>query len=188
MNNIILTGPHGAGKTTLLNNLKSLSQFQDWGVCTEITRTLRQQGFAINEKGGEHTQLLVLTAHLQNAYKQQVLMDRSIIDGYVYTTWLYAKKQVSELTYNLACKLFMELIPKYDYIFYIPSEFELTDDGVRSTLKGFHEDIKNLFEETIQAIKTEEVKFPTPVPIYTITGTVEERTEQILNIISKNEQ
>jgi nicotinamide riboside kinase len=58
---------------------------------------------------------------------------------------------------------------RYDYIFYLKPEFDIVDDGTRSTNTQFRDDIVELFDRYIKHIK---------VPIVYLTGTVEERLEK----------
>ena len=64
---------------------------------------------------------------------------------------------------------------RYDYIFYLKPEFDIVDDGTRSTNVQFRDDIVELFDRYIKHIK---------VPVINLTGTVEERLEKFYNTIS----
>ena len=170
-----LTGPHGSGKTTLLNDLKS--QKLDLTFLPEVTRILKDKGFVINEHGSTDTQLLVLATHIQNIlFNKNFIVDRSLIDGYIYTTYLNSIGQVPDWVQLYAKQLCEQYLPLYDYIFYIPAEFNLTLDGTRSGDQAFYSGIKDLFEICIPI-------FSKCTNIITVTGTREQRVHTIMSTI-----
>jgi nicotinamide riboside kinase len=66
---------------------------------------------------------------------------------------------------------------RYDYIFYLKPEFDIVDDGTRSTNTQFRDDIVELFDRYIKHIK---------IPIVYLTGTVEERLEKFYTTIKNH--
>ena len=172
-----LTGPHGSGKTTLLNDLRDKQL--NINFLPEITRVIKDKGFVINEHGTLDTQLLVLSTHIQNLlYNDRFVVDRCLIDGCLYTEHLYQQKQVPEWVAQLGWKLCQEYLNRYDYVFYIPAEWDLPRDGVRSSDLSFYESIKNLFNTYIPV-------FSKQVPIITVTGTREQRVSTIITTIQE---
>ena len=94
------TGAQCTGKTTLLNLLKedlcgnkfkkaSDGVYRDeWNFVPEVTRKVMREGLSINEDGDNLTQLFILKEHLQNhvvASSEKWILDRCILDGYVFT-------------------------------------------------------------------------------------------------------
>ena len=71
--------------------------------------------------------------------------------------------------------LFEQMIHKYDAICYVVPELPLIDDGVRSIDKNFHDQVIQNFEILIEEFQ---------IPVHYISGTVEERKQQVLDIIS----
>jgi nicotinamide riboside kinase len=171
---IALTGPQGTGKTTLLNALAERTEFQHYEFAREITRAIADKGVAINEAGSNKTQLLIMNAHIENTLKENIIMDRCVIDGFVYTQWLYKNGMIDKWVRDYAMNVFEEILEDYDYVFYIGTEFALEDDGVRSINRTFLAEVEDLFEEVLDWYSIEYCK---------LTGTVEERLEQILNTI-----
>ena len=171
---IALTGPQGTGKTTLLNALAQRSEFEHYEFAREITRAIAEKGVAINEAGSNKTQLLIMSAHIENTLKENIIMDRCAIDGFVYTQWLYKNGLIDKWVRDYAMNVFEEIIEDYDYVFYISTEFALEDDGVRSTNRVFLEEVEDLFEEILDWYSIEYVK---------LTGTVEERLNQIIETV-----
>ena len=84
------------------------------------------------------------------------------------------KGKVQEWVLQYADNVFKMLISRYDYIFYLVPEFDIEDDGVRSTDIDFRNEIVELFEKYIKAID---------IPVIKLTGTVEQRLNKIKETI-----
>ena len=171
---IAITGPQGSGKTTLLKALTE--SLKERGVelspLPEITRTVRELGFAINEDGDDETQLMITAAHIQNILaKDNYIVDRCLLDGYVYTAWLNRMGKVSDYIADFSFNLLKRYFTRYDVVFYIPNEFALEDDGIRSIDDGFRQGIANIFENTVDRLQMAGIG----KQVITLTGSVEER-------------
>lgn len=168
---ICITGTHGTGKTTLLNYLKndnSLNNLFDF--TEEITRTMSKKGIKINEDGDDASQIALALAHwdiYQN--HKNLIMDRCLLDVLCYTKYLYEHHKCNRYTLNFVKILFSQV--HYDVIFYIEPEFELENDGVRSTDRSFRDEVQRYFNYYIKELN---------INVVYLKGTVEER----LNIIS----
>lgn len=166
------TGAQSTGKTTLLNLCKE--RHTDFKYVNEITRKLQRKGIIINNTGDNYdeTQLLICEDHLRNIRLQgKYLLDRCIVDGYVYTRYLYEENKVSTNIYNLTYHLFKCYVNKYDKIFYTnPSDVTLVDDGVRSTDEEFRNSIIEIYND----INIEKYS-----NVVILKGTLEERYNQI---------
>jgi hypothetical protein len=138
---ISFTGTGCSGKSTLL---KKCSEYygDKFTYVTEITRPIARKGLPINEDGNDDTQRAIIDAHFQNNKLTDVIMDRCIVDGYVYTQWLFEKQKVNEETYMYAWNTFNEIIDDLDIIFYC-CPLEMEDDGERSVNENFQKDIAN---------------------------------------------
>ena len=172
---IAFTGAQSTGKTTLLKELKrdpDLSLKYDFR--DEITRRMQKKGLSINEGGNDITQLLIMNSHIKNSLIDNVIMDRCALDGLVYTDWMSRKGKVQQWVLQYADNVFKMLIDRYDHIFYLVPEFDIEDDGVRSTDIDFRNEIVQLFEKYIKAID---------IPVIKLTGTVEQRLNKIKETI-----
>lgn len=181
---LALTGAHSTGKTTLLQAIQVLAKSSDAlkGIefLPEITRQIKSQGYDINEQGTVETQLLVLAAHVNNVLLRDFfLVDRAILDGYVYTHFLYKQGRIQKWVDDYALNLLLTLIDKYDALFFLPPEIPLMQDGVRSVSKQFHDEICDLFYVAIGTIK-EKGKGNN---IYAVSGDVDARVAQIKKIL-----
>jgi predicted ATPase len=186
-----ICGPHSSGKTTLLDALKDTIEFETVDFLPEITRTIKEQGYDINEVGTLDTQVLIMAAHMQNLLThKRFIVDRCLIDGLCYTRFLYANPGDRSSKYTRIQDWFMDyceaLVEKYlayyTRIFYIPPELPMVNDGVRSTDSHFHDEIVHLFEETVK-------RFSNMYPglIVPVRGSVEQRVQIVLEEIRKIE-
>ena len=92
---ISFTGTGCSGKSTLLT--KCTEHYGDkFTYVTEVTRPIARMGLPINEDGNDDTQRAIIDAHIENNKLDNVIMDRCIVDGYVYTEWLFNQQKVSD--------------------------------------------------------------------------------------------
>ena len=175
------TGAQSTGKTTLLKTVMSLYP-ERFEYVTEVTRRIQRMGVTINDEAKNYdlTQSLIISDHLLNYMKvhdqsdyniRDILLDRCIVDGYIYTKYFYEQNKVSTKVMNFAEYWFKELTCKYDVIFYTnPADVKLIDDGIRSTNNDFRNRIIELYN-------TEFIdKFDN---ICILKGSVNERLEQM---------
>lgn len=148
---ISFSGAQSTGKTTLLNNCRHNYLFEGCEFVPEVTRLVKRKfGVNINEEGDNITQLCIINQHLENYLNSRgknVIMDRCILDGVVYTEYLFNNNQVDEWVLDYARKMFAELMPKIDKIYYTCPDIPLVDDGERSVNKEFRDDIIKLFDK-----------------------------------------
>jgi len=170
-----ITGAQSVGKTTLLNALRSEPKFKNYMICDEVTREIREMGFDINEAGSDVTQLLIMQKHIVNIFmNENMLTDRTSLDGLVYTTYLSLKHNVSQDTVKKARRIYDKTIDEYDHVFYIRPEFNIVEDGIRSTDLQFRDDIVEIFEGLLSEINR---------PVHVLTGSVRERVEQVMKVV-----
>lgn len=167
---ISFSGAQSTGKTTLLNILKEKNPHIDF--VPEVTRKInRECNLPINENGGDATQALIIAEHLKNFYKRRdndVIMDRCILDGLVYTDYLFRHSKVDNWCLEFAYDTFRRIIKGYDVIFYTdPADVKLEDDGQRSTNNQFRLEIIDRFHIVIGANPD--------MNVITLSGTVDER-------------
>lgn len=177
---IAFTGAQSTGKTTLLDAIKSNQDYRyNYEFIDEITRRMVKKGLKINEAGSNTTQLLIMNEHIKNLLYENVIMDRCALDGIVYTHWLYNQGNIEKWVFEYAYNVFKHYKDRYDYIFYLKPEFKLVDDGVRSTNIQFRDEIVTLFEKYSQEIS---------IPLINLTGTVEERVQEVNKIVNNDKR
>ena len=151
------TGAQSTGKTTLLKKVKTLYPYR-FDYVDEVTRRIKRFGVPINNEAKNYnlTQSLIINDHLVNYTKvfegsddtvRDLLLDRCIVDGYIYTKYFYRHGKVSYKIFEFAEYWYKELTPKYDVIFYTnPGDVKLVDDGERSVDAKFRNEIIDLYE------------------------------------------
>jgi len=175
---IAFTGAQSTGKTTLLEAIKQNEEFRyKYEFIDEITRRMVKKGLKINEAGGNTTQLLIMNEHIKNLLYEDVIMDRCMLDGLVYTDWLHWEGKVKTWVYEYTKNVFDHYINRYDLIFYLKPEFNIVDDGVRSVDIKFRNEIVERFERYVKHVQ---------VPVIILSGTVEQRLEQFYNTINNH--
>lgn len=170
---VSFTGAQSTGKTTLLNKCKEV--YKDYKFVDEVTRYVKKTyDVKINEIGGTETQLYILAEHIKNHLRsdENLILDRCILDGYVYTKYQVLNGKVSEQVLHAFNGVYGLLMDKLDYIFYTdPADVKLVDDGERSVDFRFREDIIAMFEDLI----TYKMSPANREKIVRLSGTVEER-------------
>ena len=116
-----------------------------------------------------------MNEHIVNVFMHDnMITDRTVLDGLVYTTYLYKHARVNQPTLNYATEVFHKVWEEYDHVFYIEPEFEIVDDGVRSTDKRFRDEIADLFETLIEKKK---------LNMHQVRGSVRDRVTAIMNLL-----
>ena len=185
------TGAQCTGKTTLLKHLHKENGDYPFVLIPEVTRLIRREyNMPINEGGDDLTQMLIMTEHVRNVFRDRAdyiirgvhqIFDRCALDGIVYSHYLLDKGKIDRATYDACDLIYKKLINKYDVIFYTSHEdVELVDDGERSVDKIFREDIIGLFDMYMQYNIIE--KGPRVVHL---EGTVKERLKTIKSTLDK---
>jgi nicotinamide riboside kinase len=175
------TGAQCTGKTTLLKHLYKENGDYPFVFIPEVTRLVkREYNMPINESGGDLTQLLIMTEHVRNIFRDRadqlvrglhLIFDRCALDGIVYSHYLLDKGKISRSTFDACELIWKKLKDRYDVIFYTnPDDVKLVDDGERSVDIKFREDIINLFDMYMESHKGE---------IVTLRGSVKERLKSI---------
>ena len=174
---VSFTGAQSTGKTTLLNKCKEV--YRDYKFVDEVTRYVRRTyDVKINEIGGTETQLYILAEHIKNHLRsdENLILDRCILDGYVYTKYQVNQGKVAHSVLEAFNGVYTVLMDKLDYIFYTdPSDVKLVDDGERSVDYRFRDDIIEMFEDLI----TYKMSPKNREKIVRLKGSVEKRMQTI---------
>ena len=169
-----LCGTMSVGKTTLVKALQELSEFKDYKFATERSKYLNDLGIPLNTDSTLKGQTVFLAERCAELMNENIITDRTIFDVMAFT--MNAKSigyQDKEIFEDYA----KEFIRDYDYIFYIsPYGLEIEDNGVRET----DEHYRDLIDFTITTlIKRYGHRCKN---VEKISGSTDERIEQILNI------
>lgn len=175
---ISFSGAQSSGKTTLLNicqrqSCEVLSPFNGFEFVPEVTRLVKHKyNLPINEDGTDITQLCIINQHIENYLKYQdknVIMDRCILDGLVYTEYLVEKNQIDSRVYAYAQYIYDMLVSKIGIIFYTDPSIPLIDDGERSIDIDFRDSIIDKFNFYIKRLNN----------VVKLSGSIEDRLDII---------
>ena len=171
-----LCGTMSVGKTTLVNALKELPQFKDYNFATERSQHLMSLGIPLNTDSTLKGQTVFLAERCGELIQDNIITDRTVFDVMAFTM---NAKSIPHQDKDAFETYASEFIREYDYIFYIsPHGLEIEDNGVRET----NEHYRDLIDFTITTlIKRHGHKAG---KIEKISGSTEERIQQILNITS----
>jgi len=160
------------GKTTLVNTLKKLPEFEGYNFATERSKYLNSLGIPLNFETTIEGQTIFLAERVTELMQENIITDRTILDVMAFTK---CANKVSVLDSDAFEKYAKRFIFQYDYIFYIsPKGIDVEDNGVRET----DVDYRRKIDETIQKLLLKHG----PV-YYELTGSTEERIEQMLKTI-----
>lgn len=171
---IIATGSQGSGKTTVLNYFKDLPDSFLTPI-TEVARNLHKQGVKINEDGDEDGQKMIFDTYVEKLNQNiDYISDRGLTDVIAYTSYLLDTGRITNTELlNKQLDVLEQFAKTHPDIIvaYFPIEFELENDGVRSTDEKFRRSIDNKIKLLVEKY------FPNHI---TVRGTVEERIKQII--------
>ena len=180
---VVLTGSHSCGKSTLVEFFRGKEGF----VCIDsvtrstITPEERKVDNGVSEDGQlrMYHAILEKTAEIRKINLQDpskvYLLDRSVFDFIAYNRafvkrgWLSAEVE-EQIEWGLE-----DLWDNYDLVFYLPIEFKIVDDGVRSLDEDLRKDVDDQILNQILWNKVRSVK---------LHGSVRQRVETINDTIT----
>ena len=168
---IAIVGSHGVGKSTLSKNLAKILNLP---IIPDIVVEAYHKGFTINENTPLETQfwLFAKQLELERNFADHWIADKCLIDYSVYGDVLLSDQRAKELLSEM-----IQRNSQYDFVFYLPIEFPIEDDGIRSTDPQFQASVDSRFLEVLNAWG---------IKYYTVNGTVKQRLKRILEIIIEN--
>lgn len=166
---IVIVGAHGVGKTTLSNRLaKELNLPTIHDVVIEAF----EKGFEINENTPPETQFWLFARQLEEErLTKGFVADKCLMDYTVYADIIFDDDRLKSLL--------AEMIKKnigYDYVFYLPIEFPIEDNKIRSLDPEFQ---KRVDQKYLKLLNDWEIDYTT------ISGSIEERLSNVLDKINK---
>jgi nicotinamide riboside kinase len=177
-----LTGTHSTGKSTLLSKLKEVYpnfHFNDSSTRDVTSKEERR----LDEISDDSQNKLFKAIEIKEVELLQVskilptFMDRSFVDFTAYTLAFNKQGKISDtfaamMQYECEKRLKKN---QYDLIFYLPIEFEIVDDGIRS----IDRDLQKLVDTEIKGLLANQTN------TVTLSGTIDERLKQISNCIGR---
>ncbi len=168
-----IVGTHGVGKSTLVSQLAMLLRIPP---IEEQARVVHGEGFELNEKATMSTQLYMLFKHFnkEDTFKSFV-SDRTPLDYIAYASLRNRLTKIEQYLFWEMRQYALTRMNLYDFIVYVPIEFGVEDDGVRSMDESFRSNIDSKIQNLLGSINN---------TIVTVTGSVQDRLDQIASAIS----
>lgn len=180
---ICFTGSHSTGKSTLVEFFKGKENFVSLDSCTRSTISAKERKVDGVEDLNE-TQLRMMDgviARMKSIVDMETedptkiyCMDRSVIDFLSYTKAFRDKGLVSEEVWKQIKEGCEDLWTYINVFFYLPVEFSIVDDGVRS----LDEDLRKAVDKNIR-----EMLLWYPVQAVELSGSVLQRVKKVEEII-----
>jgi GTPase SAR1 family protein len=169
-------GTMSVGKTTLVNALKELPEFKDYMFRTERSKYLMEMGIPLNTDSTLKGQCVFLAERASELMHDNIITDRTIID---IISFARAAKSINYFDAEDFSQLASNLLPEYDYIFYVsPEGVDMEDNGVRETDLEYRDTIDFIIQNTISKYK-HRIK-----NLHVIKGSTDERIKQIKEALS----
>lgn len=169
------TGTMSVGKTTLVNALKQTVEFRDYTFTTERSKYLRDLGIPLNTDSTTKGQIIFLAERCSELLQPKIITDRTIIDVIAFTK---LAKSIPHISSDKFEDLATQVLPEYDYIFYIsPEGVEMEDNGVRETDIDFRNQVDSEIKNIIKLNK------PMLKNYIELTGSTEERVQKVISSI-----
>ena len=165
---IAISGTACVGKTTYIKDF-----LKNWPMFKTPQNTyrdvLKEKNLPHSSEGTEESQKLILNylvdQAIESSKKDSVILDRCVLDNFVYTSWLFLNGKVSEKFLEESRILTRETLKLYDIIFFIPlttvAPVNLVKDDLRDVNPIYREEIDNIFKVYMQSyLKAEGKIFP----------------------------
>lgn len=169
-----ITGTMSCGKTTLVNALKALPQFENYKCATERSKYLNDLGIPLNTDSTLPGQFIFMAERAAELLNENLISDRTIYDVCAFTL---SSKSIEWHEKETLVKAGVTLTKHYDIIFYIsPEGIEIENNGVRTTDPEYRVKIDAVIKEILK-------EYP-PHRLVELSGTTEERCNQILQALN----
>jgi deoxyadenosine/deoxycytidine kinase len=170
---IAIVGSFSTGKTTLA---EAAAPKLGLPLLPEVAREVVALGFKLDKDATVETETLIFLRQLHNEMTHaEFVGDRSLIDVMAYAGWvLEHQDRRKEFALWDTCLdiAHQNLRAQYSHVFYLPIEFGIVPDGLRPLDPEFQQDIDR---RMVQLLETNAIRYET------LTGTVEERLEALLD-------
>ena len=171
-----LCGTMSVGKTTLVNALKNEPEFKNYTFRTERSKHLNSIGIPLNTDSTLKGQLVFASERAAELMQKNIITDRTIIDVMAFCELSNSMSEAEKRHIN---GVLWHLIKEYDIIFHIDDlSVPIEDNGIRETNKDYRLAIHKKISSILGMHKY------MPGKVVTISGTTEERINQIKTSLS----
>lgn len=175
---VTFVGSFSTGKTTLAHHFA-----REWEVplLPEVAREVAELGFPLDQTATSETETLIFLKQWRAEMSHDnFVSDRSLYDVVAYADWVFQherERRKEDHLWNEAREIALQnLRARYDFVFYLPIEFPIVLDGLRPDDPAFQADIDGRMHSLLES---HDVEF------HTLTGTIEERQEQVRKITAR---
>jgi nicotinamide riboside kinase len=169
------TGTQSVGKSTIVKELMKLPQFEGYHFSTERSKYLRDLGIPLNGNSTVNGQLIFMAERASELMYDNLITDRTIWDVCSFT---FVSTEIDWYTKTTLVTCSSILTEQYDVIFYIsPEGMDIEDNGIRE----INSELRNKIDYGIKSLLD---NYP-PKKLVQISGTIEERIEQVLNVLKQ---
>lgn len=154
---ISISGTHCTGKSTLIDALKK--ELQDYPVVflksSGRERIKNVANIKINESGDFFSQLYFMSRDItqlsENFDKRLVICDRSYLDTWVYSRYLYDTGKLTKKEYDVleGMKESASSVLPIDMTFILKPSYDLVNEENRSMSVEFQKGIESLFDDLL---------------------------------------
>ncbi len=165
---IAIVGSHGVGKTTLSTKL---SEYFGFPRIPDIVRQASEKKFFINEETPPESQMWILSKQIELERNTPIpwVADKALYDNVVYGNVILRDQKVKDVIRDIVIKE-----ARYDMLLYVPIEFDIQDDGLRSLDVRFQKSIDNAY---LRFLSEHRLFF------HIIRGTVDQRLQHAAKLI-----
>ena len=163
---IAIAGAHGVGKTTFA---KALAKRLGFNYIYDIVREeATKKGFVINENTPPEVQLWLISRQweLERNTPEAWVCDKSLFDYFVYGEIVLKDEAIKKVI-----KSVVERNSDYSFMFYLPIEFPMEIDGIRSNDLEFQKEVDNRYKEYLEEFGKRYI---------VLSGSNEQRIEQAI--------
>lgn len=168
---ITVVGAHGTGKTTICTEISKKLGFN---YIPDVVADAYRLNFTINEQTPPESQFWILSKQieLERNTQEPWIMEKSLWDNIIYGSFSIKDKEVLSVIGKI-----VNSNANYNLVFYLPIEFAIPDDGLRSLNKEFQEFVD---KAVVKFLNTNKIKY------YTLSGSIKERVKTACKIIKQN--
>lgn len=163
---IAIAGAHGVGKTTFA---KALAKRLKLNYIFDVVREEAvKKGFVINESTPPEVQLWLVCRQweLEKTTPESWIADKSLFDYLVY-----GEIVLKDDNFKKIIRKIVKRNARYDPVFYLPIEFPMELDGVRSEDENFQKEVDRRYRKTLKELG---------IKYIILSGSPEERINQAL--------
>ncbi len=165
-----IAGAHSTGKTVTMNILK-----KKYPALNLVSEAARNCPYPLNEKTTFQSQDWILREQIRKEvavpFTDITISDRTVYDQLAYSRYSYNHNGMTFSEFEMIEKRILAWGKTYDLIVYFPIQFDLVNDGVRSTSTQYREEIDELIINLLESYA--------PNRFIIVKGESEERAQKI---------